>query len=248
VTAPTGTRVSLVIGGVKGIGAATSRKLAGEGPVFATYLRDEVAAAAFQAQAERDDLPIRTLQADVRTRAAVEALVKSVVEEAGGIDVAVFAAVSALLKSPLLLSEEGWSDVLNTNTAPFLWLGQQMANVGRERGRLIALTSPWSHRYVEGYGAIGPSKAALESLVVYLAAELASRGTTVNAVSGGLVNTALLRSLVPAKEIAAVVKKTPLGRIGEPEDIASAVSWLASEASGWMTGQVVTLDGGYFLR
>jgi NAD(P)-dependent dehydrogenase (short-subunit alcohol dehydrogenase family) len=88
----------------------------------------------------------------------------------------------------------------------------------------------------------------LESLVVYLAWELAPRGTTVNAVSGGLVNTALLRSLVPAKEIAAVVQRTPLGRIGEPEDIASAVSWLASEASGWMTGQVVTLDGGYFLR
>jgi NAD(P)-dependent dehydrogenase (short-subunit alcohol dehydrogenase family) len=123
-----------------------------------------------------------------------------------------------------------------------------MANAGREGGRLIALTSPWSHRYVEGYGAIGPSKAALESLVVYLASELASRGTTVNAVSCGLVNTALLRSLVPAKEIAAVAQRTPLGRIGEPEDIASAVSWLASEASGWMTGQVVTLDGGYFLR
>ena len=114
-------------------------------------------------------------------------------------------------------------------------------------GRLIALTSPFSRRYVEGYAAIGPSKAALESLVVYLAVELAGQGITVNAVSGGLVDTELLRSRVPTA-LAAWARRTPVARLGVPTDIVSLVAWLAGEGSEWMTGQVLTLDGGYFLR
>jgi NAD(P)-dependent dehydrogenase (short-subunit alcohol dehydrogenase family) len=240
--------VSLVVGGIKGIGAATTRALAARGPVFATYLRDHAAAESFATEMKGEGRDVYVVQSDVRTRAGVAALVDQVVTTAGGIDVAVFAAVAAKLKSPLRVSEETWADVLATNTAPLLWLGQELAERGRPGGRLVALTSPWSHRYVEGYGAIGPSKAALESLVVYLAAELAANGTTVNAVSGGLIDTPLMRSLVPAKEIEALARRTPLGRIGRPADIAAAVDWVTSEQASWMTGQVLTLDGGYFLR
>jgi 3-oxoacyl-[acyl-carrier protein] reductase len=241
-------RVALVVGGIKGIGAATTRALAARGPVVASYLRDHEAAQAFAAEMKEAGLEVSVLPSDVRTRAGVATLVDQVVTTFGGIDVIVFAAVAATLKSPLRVSEETWADVLATNTAPLLWLGQELAERGRDNGRLVALTSPWSHRYVEGYGAIGPSKAALESLVVYLASELAKNGTTVNAVSGGLVDTPLMRSLVPEKEILALARRTPLGRIGTPDDIAAAVDWVTSEGASWMTGQVLTLDGGYFLR
>lgn len=241
-------RVSLVVGGIKGIGAATTRALAAHGPVFASYLSDHGAAESFALEMKAERLDVTVVPSDVRTRAGVATLVDEVVTVAGGIDVVVFAAVAAKLKSPLRVSEETWADALATNTAPLLWLGQELAERGRDNGRLVALTSPWSHRYVEGYGAIGPSKAALESLVVYLAAALARNGTTVNAVSGGLIDTPLMRSLVPAKEIEALARRTPLGRIGRPEDIAAAVDWVTSEHAAWMTGQVLTLDGGYFLR
>jgi NAD(P)-dependent dehydrogenase (short-subunit alcohol dehydrogenase family) len=129
-----------------------------------------------------------------------------------------------------------------------LWLGQRAAEVAADGGRLIALTSPFSHRYVEGYGAVGPSKAALESLVVYLAVALAPKGITVNAVSGGLVDTELLRANVGEPAIAAVARRTPVGRIGQPEDLAALVEFLVAPTSGWVTGQVITMDGGYFLR
>jgi NAD(P)-dependent dehydrogenase (short-subunit alcohol dehydrogenase family) len=95
---------------------------------------------------------------------------------------------------------------------------------------------------------VGPSKAALESLVVYLAVVLAPKGITVNAVSGGLVDTELLRAQVGEPAIAAVARRTPAGRIGLPEDMAALVEFLVGNGSPWITGQIVTADGGYFLR
>ncbi len=241
-------RISLVIGGIKGIGAATSQRLARSGPVFATYLRDEGAATQFQESADREGLPIRTMQADVSSRGGVNALLSEVVDAAGKIDNIVFSAVNAHLSQSLDVSEDAWWKVLETNTAPFLWLGQHMPKVSGQGGRLIALTSPFSRRYVDGYGAVGPSKAALESLVVYLGVDLARYGITVNAASGGLIDTPLMRSLVPASHIGAVARRTPLNRIGTPEDFAGLIAWIASAEASWMTGQIVSLDGGYFLR
>jgi enoyl-[acyl-carrier protein] reductase III len=241
-------RISLVVGGIKGIGAATSRRLARFGPVFATYLRDEAAATRFQESAGHEGLPIRTMQADVSSREGVTALLTEVAKAAGRVDNIVFSAVNAHLCQSLEVSEDAWWKVLETNTAPFLWLGQRMPKVSGQGGRLIALTSPFSRRYVDGYGAVGPSKAALESLVVYLGVDLAQYGITVNAASGGLIDTPLMRSLVPENHIGAVARRTPLNRIGTPEDFAGLIAWIASAEASWMTGQIVSLDGGYFLR
>ena len=240
--------VSLVVGGTKGIGRAVSLLLGRLGPVFANYAHDADAAAKLTAEAAGLGLPIETVAADVSAKQGVDDLVDHVVRQAGHIDVIVFCAVDAHLVGALDVTEDRFWQVLRTNTAPFLWLGQRLAQVADGPARLIGLTSPFSRRYVEGYGAIGPSKAALESLVVYLASELAGRQITVNAVSGGLVDTDLLRASVPEAALASVARRTPVGRIGQPEDLASLVAWLAAPATEWMTGQVVTMDGGYFLR
>jgi enoyl-[acyl-carrier protein] reductase III len=241
-------RVSLVVGGTKGIGRAVSLELATGGPVYANYAHDADAAAALEADASEQGLPIETIACDVSSKAGVDDLVDRVLKLAGRLDVVVFAAVDAYLVGTLDAGEDRWWQAMRTNTAPFLWLGQRMAQDCIGPGRLIALTSPFSRRYVEGYAAIGPSKAALESLVVYLAAELAGKGITVNAVSGGLVDTELLRSRVAEAALAAWARRTPIARLGEPTDIASLVAWLAGDGSEWMTGQIVTMDGGYFLR
>jgi len=243
-----GDRVCLVVGGTKGIGRAVSLELARSGRTFANYAHDADAAAALEADGAASGTPIETVASDVSSKAGVDELVDRVVKEAGHLDVIVFAAVDPYLVSALEATEDRWWQAMRTNAAPFLWLGQRLAETTAGPGRLIAITSPFSHRYVEGYAAVGPSKAALESLVVYLAAELAGRGITVNAVSGGLVDTELLRSRVPEKALDAWARRTPVPRLGKPGDITSLVAWLAGDGSEWMTGQVLTMDGGYFLR
>jgi NAD(P)-dependent dehydrogenase (short-subunit alcohol dehydrogenase family) len=241
-------QVALVVGGTKGIGAETSRRLANTTQVYANFAHDAAAAAQFEDDARRQGLAIQTVQADVSSKKGVDDLVAEILDKAERLDIAVFCAVHAHLASALEVDEDAWWQVQRTNAAPFLWLGQQMATSALTGGRLIAVTSPFSHRFVPGYSAIGPSKAALESLVVYLAVELADRQITVNAVSGGLIDTPLLRSRVPERELNAVARRTPLGRIGQPADMAGLIVWLASPEASWMTGQVLTLDGGYFLR
>jgi enoyl-[acyl-carrier protein] reductase III len=240
-------RVSLVVGGTKGIGGAVARRLAQSGPVVAAYRSDEAAAASLAEYAEQALLEVTTLASDVSTKRGVDELVDRVLEQHGRLDTVVFAAVDARLRSPLAITEEDWSLVFASTTTPFLWLGQRMTRLDSRPGRLIGLTSPWAHRYAKGYGAIGPAKAALETLVVQLAVELAPKGVTVNAVSAGLVDTELMRSQIPTDYITAMAKRTPVGRIGLPEDVAAMVCFVAEESSSWITGQVLTLDGGYFL-
>jgi NAD(P)-dependent dehydrogenase (short-subunit alcohol dehydrogenase family) len=241
-------RVALVVGGTKGIGGAVSRRLARQASVVAAYRNDVVSAHGLERWGREEQLPVTTYQVDVSSKKGVDELVDAVIDLHGRLDVIVFSAVDARLRAPLAVTEDDWREVIATNTSPFLWLGQRAAEVASDGGRLIALTSPFSRRYVEGYGAIGPSKAALESLVVYLAVALAPKGVTVNAVSGGLIDTELLRAQVDEPAITAVARRTPVGRIGHPEDIAALVEFLVAETSTWMTGQVVTMDGGYFLR
>jgi enoyl-[acyl-carrier protein] reductase III len=241
-------RVALVVGGTKGIGGAISRRLSTSSSVVAAFRSDVGSAQRLETWGQEEQLPVTTYQVDVSSKKGVDELVDAVIDRHGRLDTIVFSAVDARLRDPLEVSDEDWREVIATNTAPFLWLGQRAAEVTGEGGRLIALTSPFSRRYVEGYGAIGPSKAALESLVVYLAVALAPKGITVNAVSGGLVDTELLRAQVSDPAIAAVARRTPVGRIGQPEDIAALVEFLVAPNAAWATGQVMTMDGGYFLR
>jgi enoyl-[acyl-carrier protein] reductase III len=241
-------QVALVVGGTKGIGAETSWRLANTADVYANFAHDVDAASQFEEQTRGRGLAVQTVRGDVSSKKGVDELVGVILDQAQRLDIIVFAAVHAHLASALELTEDDWWQVQRTNAVPFLWLGQGLATSGSTDGRLIALTSPFSRRFVPGYSAIGPSKAALESLVVYLAAELADRQITVNAVSGGLVDTPLLRSRVPERELSAVARRTPLGRIGRPSDLAGLIAWLAGPESSWMTGQILTLDGGYFLR
>jgi enoyl-[acyl-carrier protein] reductase III len=114
--------------------------------------------------------------------------------------------------------------------------------------RIVAMSSLGSWKVIPGYAAVGASKAAIESLTKYLAAELAHRGIGVNAVSGGLVQTDSLKAFGEHSEwMEDQIKRTPLGRIAEPDDIARVVLWLLSDQASWVTGQTIIADGGLSL-
>ncbi len=114
---------------------------------------------------------------------------------------------------------------------------------------MIALSSLGARRVLDNYGALGPSKAALESLVQYLACELAPRGIRVNGVTAGFVETESIRKFPQAAElISAAVEQTPAGRIAQPSDVADVVLFLASPAARWIYGQTLVADGGLSLR
>ena len=117
-----------------------------------------------------------------------------------------------------------------------------------KRGHIITLSSLGSHRYIPNYGAIGPSKAALETLVRYLAVELAPKGIHINCVSGGLVDTDALKSFPEYASLKTeVLKRTPAGRIGSPDDLAKVVAFLTTPDADWICGQTLVADGGLSL-
>jgi enoyl-[acyl-carrier protein] reductase III len=114
------------------------------------------------------------------------------------------------------------------------------------RGSVVAMSSQGASRFIPGYGALGPAKAALESLVRQLACELAPRGVRVNAVRAGLVDNAVLQRF-PGGMRDAVVQRTPMGRLGTPEEVAAVAEFLLGPGAVWITGQIIEVDGGFSL-
>ena len=113
-------------------------------------------------------------------------------------------------------------------------------------GKIIAVSSLGAIRSLPGYGALGAAKAAIESTVRNLAAELAPQNVLVNGVSAGVTDTVSLQAFPQRQEILDYcVKRTPQGRVGTPEDVAPVIRFLCSEDAKWITGQIITIDGGY---
>jgi len=137
---------------------------------------------------------------------------------------------------------------MNINTRAFLYLVQQTRSHMSAGGSIVAISSLGSQRVIPNYGAMGPAKAAMESIVKYLATELAEDNITVNAVCGGIINTASIQKFPDYQSLLKkVIEQTPAGRIGDPEDIAHAVAFLCRKESRFITGQVLVVDGGLSL-
>ena len=241
-------KVVLVTGGSRGIGAAIVKTFAKKGErVYFTYRSSEEAAKKIVGSLE-NTRNVFCLHCDVRKKADVETMVDFVLEKEGRLDVLVNSAGVIRDGLFLTLSDEDWEDVLKTNLDGTYFFCKAVSKqmVFQRQGRIINLSSIVGELGGIGQANYAASKGAINSLTKSLALELASRGVTVNAVSPGMVNTEMsqaVRSAFGDK----IKEKIPLGFFAEPEDVASVVCFLASEEARYITGQVVTVDGGLSL-
>jgi enoyl-[acyl-carrier protein] reductase III len=165
----------------------------------------------------------------------------------GPLDVLVHNAATGVIRPALETQDKHWDWTLNANARAFLALARVAAPSMPAGSSLVAISSLGSTRVLENYVLVGTSKAALESLVRYLAVELGPRGIRVNAVSGGVVETGALEHFPNREEMLEMGARNAAGRIVAPDDIAGAVAFLCSADAEMVRGQTLIVDGGFSL-
>lgn len=235
-------RIVLLLGGTGGIGAALARRLHAEGCRLVLAARDPAKLAALAGELGADTVPT-----DATDPAAVDAAVARTLELHGRLDAAANCVGSILLKPAHLTSPDEFSRTLalNLGTAFNLVRSASKVMIRQCAGSIALVSSVAAQRGLVSHEAIAAAKAGVEALTRSAAASYARQGVRVNCVAPGLVRTPLAAALTTNEAaLKASTALHPLGRIGEPEDIASALAWLLHPAQGWVTGQVLGVDGG----
>ena len=241
-------RVALVTGASRGIGEAIARRLASEGAVLLAASRSAPALERVVAEISSAGGRARVIALDVSDPSSIEAAMKSALEEHGQIDVLVNNAGIAEDNLILRMSREAWDRVLLTNlTGAFLLIQAVVKGMVRSRyGRIVNVTSVVGLMGNAGQANYAAAKAGLVGLTRSVARELGSRNITCNAVAPGFIATAMTdRMTEQARE--SLSSQIPVQRLGRPEDVASAVAFLASEEAGYVTGVVLNVSGGLYM-
>ena len=235
----------LVTGGTRGIGRAIALRFARDGAerLVLGYMRNDRAA-------EEAAEEVRSASGEpvlVRGNVASGRVVGELASH-GPYDVVVHNAATGVIRTALETEDKHWDWTLSANARAFLALARTVAPEMPSGSSIVAVSSLGSTRVLENYVLVGTSKAALESLVRYLAVELAPRGIRVNAVSAGVVETGALEHFPNREEmLASGRERTPAGRLVEPEDVAGAIAFLCSPDAEMVRGHVLVVDGGYSL-
>jgi 3-oxoacyl-[acyl-carrier protein] reductase len=239
-------KVALVTGSGSGIGAAIAKELAAGGAKVGVHYRGNADGAQAVAEAIRAaGGECAIYQADVAVIEQAAALVKKVQAELGGLDILVNNAGTTRDTLLLTMKEEEWDTVIDTNLkSVFAMSKAALKGMIRQRsGRIINVTSVVALSGQAGQANYAASKAGIIGFTKSLAREVASRNITVNAVAPGFIPTQLTGVLTEEQK-SAILSNTPLGRMGTPEEVAWAVAFLASARAGFITGHVLTVDGG----
>jgi 3-oxoacyl-[acyl-carrier protein] reductase len=235
-------KAALVTGASGGIGAAIARALHGQGAnVVLSGTRQERLEELAEALGERAFV----CQADLRDAAEPNALVEAAEAAAGPLHILVNNAGMTRDMLALRMSDLDWQAVLDIDlSAPFRLMRAALRGMIRRRaGRIINISSIVAATGNAGQANYAAAKAGLVGVSKSLAQEVASRGITVNVVAPGYVDTAMTEALNDAQK-AKLAEQVPLGRIGQPEDVAGAVVYLASDAAAWVTGATLHVNGG----
>ena len=241
-------RVALVTGASQGIGRACAIELARAGAKVALCARKverlqevakEIAANGGEAEA---------IKMDVANEEEIKASVKAAMGRFGKVDILVNNAGITRDQLVMRMKRSDWDDVINTNlTGPFLLIQAVIASMLKQRwGRIINITSIFGQIGQAGQANYASSKAGLIGLTMAVAREVASRNITVNAVAPGWIETAMT-SLLSDELKETMRKSVPLGRTGTDLDVAEAVKFLASEEAGYITGEVLKVNGGILM-
>ena len=238
-------RSVLVTGGTRGIGKAIALRLASEGAARVTlgYMRNDEAAEAAAEEVQKAGAEPVLVRGNVASEKVIDELASH-----GPYAAVVHNAATGVIKPALETEDKHWDWTLNANARALLSLARACAPDMESGSSIVAISSLGAQRVLENYVLVGTSKAALESVVRYLAVELAPRGIRVNAVSAGVVETEALDHFPNREEMLRAGRtRTPAGRLVEPDDIAGAVAYLCSPDAAMVCGHTLVLDGGYSL-
>jgi enoyl-[acyl-carrier protein] reductase III len=240
-----------ISGGSKGIGRAIALRFATPGnAVFVNYHGDDASAEATAEAIRAQGAEAHLVKGDVGTPAGARAVIDQVAAVTDRLDQLVHCAVSAYAASALEADPERFTQAVNLNGSALLYLVQPALRLMTSGSTVFFLSSRGSHTVVPNYVGIGPAKALAESLIRYLAVELAPLGIRANTVSAGALPTDALRSLIPDLDdrLSTMAAANPSGRNVDFDDVTALIEFLASPAAAMIQGRTIMVDGGLTLR
>ncbi|PKO91677.1 MAG: 3-oxoacyl-ACP reductase [Betaproteobacteria bacterium HGW-Betaproteobacteria-1] len=241
-------QIALVTGASRGIGAAIARELGQQGAVVIGTATSASGAEQISQALQQNQIKGSGMALDVNDSAQIDQLLKAVAEQFGDVNILVNNA--GITRDTLLMrmKDEDWDAVISTNLKSVYRMSQAVIRpmMKARSGRIINISSVVGHMGNAGQTNYAAAKAGMTGFSKSLAAELGSRGITVNCVAPGFIDTDMTREL-PEEQRQALLQHIPAGRLGQAEEIAAAVAFLASPAAAYITGETLHVNGGMLM-